>query len=70
MDQLITETGNVEKIGVFICKIRETLLNCSPIKSLEDRKSSSLFTICLFVCLCICMMIDDNNHEKELFFLL
>ena len=56
----------MEEIGVFICKIRETSLNCSPINSLEDRKSSSLFTICLFVCL----IIVDNNHEKELLFLL
>ena len=63
MDQLITGTGNVEEIGVFICKMRETLFNCRSIQkinSLEDRRSSSLFTICLFVCL----IIVDNTCEK------
>lgn len=50
----------MEEIGVFICEIREKLLNCSPINSIDDRKLSSLFTICL--------ILVDNNCEKESLF--
>ena len=41
----------MEEMGLFICKIREKLWTCNSINSQEDRKSLSLFAVCLFVCL-------------------
>ena len=62
MDQLITGTGNVEEIGVFICKMRETLLNCRSIQKNKFIRRQEVIVVVYY--LFVCLIIVDNACEK------